>query len=148
MRIASRFRNAHCFLEFFRVALLFICQGAVIMSLTSCIRQRRRRDLNPRAAINDLHPFQGCPFSHLGYFSKHLNYVQSTSSNCRLAFSTKVSGEDGIRTHVALPPNGFQDRLVMTASISLRIFIVSAEVLSFSPQRKNYINKGRPLCQA
>ncbi len=32
---------------------------------------RRRRDLNPRAAINDLHPFQGCPFSHLGYFSKY-----------------------------------------------------------------------------
>ena len=33
---------------------------------------RRRRDLNPRAAINDLHPFQGCPFSHLGYFSRCL----------------------------------------------------------------------------
>ena len=28
--------------------------------------ERRRRDLNPRAAINDLHPFQGCPFDHLG----------------------------------------------------------------------------------
>ena len=32
--------------------------------------QRRRRDLNPRAAINDLHPFQGCPFGQLGYFSE------------------------------------------------------------------------------
>ena len=28
--------------------------------------QRRRRDLNPRAAINDLLPFQGSPFSLLG----------------------------------------------------------------------------------
>ena len=28
--------------------------------------KRRRRDLNPRAAINDLLPFQGSPFSHLG----------------------------------------------------------------------------------
>ena len=28
--------------------------------------KRRRRDLNPRAAINDLHPFQGCPFNLLG----------------------------------------------------------------------------------
>ena len=28
--------------------------------------KRRRRELNPRAAINDLHPFQGCPFSLLG----------------------------------------------------------------------------------
>ena len=38
--------------------------------------ERRRRDLNPRAAINDLHPFQGCPFGQLGYFSKLL---ESTS---------------------------------------------------------------------
>ena len=30
-------------------------------------------------------------------------------------------GEEGIRTLVGLPPNGFQDRLVMTASIPLRI---------------------------
>ena len=30
--------------------------------------KRRRRDLNPRAAVNDLHPFQGCPFGQLGYF--------------------------------------------------------------------------------
>ena len=30
-------------------------------------------------------------------------------------------GGDGIRTHVDLRPNGFQDRLVMTASIPLRI---------------------------
>ena len=32
--------------------------------------KRRRRDLNPRAAINDLLPFQGSPFGQLGYFSK------------------------------------------------------------------------------
>ena len=36
--------------------------------------ERRRRDLNPRAAVNDLHPFQGCPFGQLGYFSK-LPYI-------------------------------------------------------------------------
>ena len=28
--------------------------------------KRRRRDLNPRAATNDLLPFQGSPFNHLG----------------------------------------------------------------------------------
>ena len=33
-------------------------------------KERRRRDLNPRAAINDLLPFQGSPFGQLGYFSK------------------------------------------------------------------------------
>ena len=32
--------------------------------------KRTRRDLNPRAAINDLHPFQGCPFSLLGTSAK------------------------------------------------------------------------------
>ena len=30
------------------------------------ISKRRKRDLNPRAAINDLLPFQGSPFSLLG----------------------------------------------------------------------------------
>ena len=38
--------------------------------------KRRRRDLNPRAAINDLLPFQGSPFGQLGYFSK-LPYLLS-----------------------------------------------------------------------
>ena len=33
-------------------------------------KERRRRDLNPRAVINDLLPFQGSPFGQLGYFSK------------------------------------------------------------------------------
>ena len=65
---------------------------------------RRRRDLNPRAAINDLLPFQGSPFGQLGYFSL-----------CQ----KKLNGEGGIRTHVPLRTNGFQDRLVMTTSIPL-----------------------------
>ncbi len=30
-----------------------------------------------------------------------------------------LSGEDGIRTHVPVKANGFQDRLVMTTSIPL-----------------------------
>ena len=37
--------------------------------------ERRRRDLNPRAAINDLHPFQGCPFGQLGYFSSRIFFI-------------------------------------------------------------------------
>ena len=32
----------------------------------SYLTERRRRDLNPRTAINDLLPFQGSPFSRLG----------------------------------------------------------------------------------
>ena len=41
---------------------------------------RRRRDLNPRAAINDLHPFQGCPFGQLGYFSTLLESMALLAS--------------------------------------------------------------------
>lgn len=32
----------------------------------------------------------------------------------------KYGGEGGIRTHVGLHPNGFQDRPVMTASVPLQ----------------------------
>ena len=35
----------------------------------------------------------------------------------------KPSGEGGIRTHAPVKANGFQDRLVMTTSISLRVVI-------------------------
>ena len=48
-----RFCSLKFFCGIFRVALLFHCQCALIVS----DEERRRRDLNPRAAINDLHPF-------------------------------------------------------------------------------------------
>ena len=41
----------------------------------------------------------------------------------------QLGGEDGIRTHVGFPPNGFQDRLVMTASIPLRVRFCLKNVL-------------------
>ena len=122
-------------------------------------KERRRRDLNPRAAINDLLPFQGSPFGQLGYFSKCPKSVTLFRCNslhtfvffikllrrfliekpCALYRTSKqfvkcffkffqnffinlTSGESGIRTHAPLRTNGFQDRLVMTTSISLRIF--------------------------
>ena len=74
------------------------------------IEIRRRRDLNPRAAINDLLPFQGSPFSQLGYFSMCLKIIMNIKN-----------GEGGIRTHAPFRTNGFQDRLVMTTSIPLHI---------------------------
>ncbi len=79
---------------------------------------RRRRDLNPRAAINDLHPFQGCLFNLLSTSPKvELNIKYLIMFDTILPVS---SGEDGIRTHAPLRTNGFQDRLVMTTSIPLR----------------------------
>ena len=81
------------------------------------ISKRRKRDLNPRAAINDLLPFQGSPFGQLGYFSKSVR-----KKNFAEAKSLLQSGEGGIRTHVPSRTNGFQDRLVMTTSIPLHLF--------------------------
>ena len=48
------------------------------------MNERRRRDLNPRAAINDLHPFQGCPFGQLGYFSEYITVIKLLFKNLKL----------------------------------------------------------------
>ena len=104
-----------------------------------------KEGFEPSRRVNDLLPFQGSPFGQLGYFSK-LPYLLSSSDIylcrsqrqvilylvCFMLSSTfltflKVfilylaSGESGIRTHAPLRTNGFQDRLVMTTSISLHI---------------------------
>ena len=94
--------------------------------------------MNPRAAINDLLPFQGSPFGQLGYFSKlpylfYLVLAETTISIISYLFSfvkrfliyfsnlfCSTNGEGGIRTHAPLRTNGFQDRLVMTTSIPLQ----------------------------
>ena len=44
----------------------FVCQQVFLIFSKSYLTERRRRDLNPRTAINDLLPFQGSPFSRLG----------------------------------------------------------------------------------
>ena len=142
MLISNSFTLSHSFLNvkyFFEVFYFFKIQNF----------KRRRRDLNPRAAINDLLPFQGSPFGQLGYFSK-LPYLLSSSdiylyrsqrqvilylvsfmlSSTFLTFFKSffimylTSGESGIRTHAPLRTNGFQDRLVMTTSIPLHMFSV------------------------
>ena len=114
------------------IKLICICQE---LFSTFFKAERRRRDLNPRAAINDLLPFQGSPFGQLGYFSKlpyaiashffrSVLYYIALFFVCQELFSFIFilnSGESGIRTHAPLRTNGFQDRLVMTTSISLHM---------------------------
>ena len=56
----------------FRVALLFICQGAARQSIH--YRERRRRDLNPRAGFIQPTPLAGEPLRPLGYFCRFLIY--------------------------------------------------------------------------
>ena len=81
--------------------------------------------MNPRAATNDLLPFQGSPFGQLGYFSIK-------------------NGEGGIRTHAPFRTNGFQDRLVMTTSIPLRICFARISAKKILPSTfvsvNNYFN--------
>ena len=86
--------------------------------------------MNPRAATNDLLPFQGSPFNHLGTSAIWLNHIPFGIEYSVLyrepillssAYDT-VNGESGIRTHAPFRTNGFQDRLVMTTSISLQAF--------------------------
>ena len=48
-----------------------------------------------------------------------LLHVPVPESSVHKQHSVLLSGEDGIRTHVPLRTNGFQDRLVMTTSIPL-----------------------------
>ncbi len=77
--------------------------------------------MNPRAAINDLHPFQGCPYNLLGSSPHKLIHL-----HMQLLWRPYRSpnGESGSRTHAPLRTNGFQDRLVMTTSISLQMLFI------------------------
>ena len=68
--------------------------------------KRRRRDLNPRAAINDLLPFQGSPFSHLGTspaeFIKCIQFIELLLETEKVGF--EPTAPFGV--------TGFQDRLL------------------------------------
>ena len=61
------------FFDFFHIFLIcFLHSSSCVLSIHAfkLWTKRRKRDSNPRAAINDLLPFQGSPFGQLGYFSK------------------------------------------------------------------------------
>ena len=74
------------FFYFFQILFSRLKQNLTFVK----ILKRRKRDLNPRAAINDLLPFQGSPFSHLGTSPSELNVLQ---------YEFVTNGEGGIRTH-------------------------------------------------
>ena len=82
---------------------------------------RRKRDLNPRAGYPTYSLSRGAP-SPLGYFCKCWLFCCCQRYIITALPIGSVGGEDGIRTHVRLLSNGFQDRLVMTASIPLHRF--------------------------
>ena len=130
-----------CFQQLWYIIIIICaCQQLFLFYFVHhLMSERRRRDLNPRAAINDLHPFQGCPFGQLGYFSEYITRYLIRSLKISNSIVFLMSGEDGIRTHVPLRTNGFQDRLVMTTSIPLRV--------SHLNQCEIYSIIRTPLCQ-
>ena len=73
------FKKIHTLLGFCSSELILrIVQGwscCSVIKVLSAFAERRRRDLNPCAAVNDLLPFQGSPFGQLGYFSKLVDTI-------------------------------------------------------------------------
>ena len=68
----------------------------------------------------------------MGQKKKHLIFGILTEFQVFLAhIFVKIGGGCGIRTHVGVNPNGFQDRLVMTASITLRKRQIRLRVLKY-----------------
>ena len=112
--------------------------------------------MNPRAALTTYSLSRGAPSASLGtspncptqslwfislpeafyIISRCFSFVKNFFDFFQNLFLFLTSGESGIRTHAPLRTNGFQDRLVMTTSISLRIhFSVFFALLC---QRKTY----------
>ena len=86
------------------IKLICICQE---LFSTFFKAERRRRDLNPRAAINDLLPFQGSPFSLLGTSPNKL-------TNKRYSISIPVDTAEKVGFEPTAPcgVTGFQDQLL------------------------------------
>ena len=72
---------------------------------------------------------------------RHFYFASVSSHNL-----TEASGEDGIRTHVPVKANGFQDRLVMTASIPLHNVYLLSSTPSISRRNRHNI-KTITACQ-
>ncbi len=90
---------------------------------TKILKWRRRRDSNSRA---------GSPTYTLSRGASSANL--STSPNSFTIYNYGRGG--GIRTHVGLHPNGFQDRPVMTASVPL---VTSVKIITTFFCCVNYI---------
>ncbi len=71
--------------------------------------------MNPRTAQTVYTLSRGTSYSHLSTSPKVIINVIT------IQFQAFDGREGGIRTHVGLHPNGFQDRPVMTASVPLAI---------------------------
>ena len=76
------------------------------------LKLRRRRDLNPRAAINDLLPFQGSPFSRLGTSPSALKHFNLENNKTTKLFRQFLTEKVGFEPTVPFGITGFQDQLL------------------------------------
>ena len=100
--------------------------------------ERRRRDLNPRAAINDLLPFQGSPFSLLGTSPNKLTYKRYL-----ISIQADTAEKVGFEPTAPCGVTGFQDQLLKPLGhLSIALF------LSWKVSRDNrYIIISKAKCQ-
>ncbi len=95
---------------------------------------RRRRDLNPRAAINDLLPFQGSPFNHLGTspssILRSFEQRRGWDSNPRALADKRFSRPpryDHFDTSPRMTPNKYITKYIpMSTIIFYSFFVISA----------------------
>ena len=80
---------------------------------------RRRRDLNSRADFSTYSLSRGAPSP--AWVRLHVKLCSFRGLSCPFQLNKKFGGTGGIRTHAPFRTNGFQDRLVMTASIPFRV---------------------------
>ena len=107
--------------------------------------QRRRRDLNPRAAINDLLPFQGSPFSHLGTspaeFIKCIQFIELLLETEKVGFEpTAPFGVTGFQDRL-LKPLGHLSKRCLNSIPKIQVLVnnfflfLHQNILSLDPNR-------------
>ena len=105
--------------------------------------QRRKRDLNPRAAINDLLPFQGSPFNHLGTSPNALLilYANAVLMSPSPGHLHKKTQRVGFEPTAPCGVTGFQDQLLKPLG-HLCIFLPFSTaryiLLYFNPNVNNF----------
>ena len=102
---------------------LFYLFLKIFLKSTFYEKERRKRDLNPRAATNDLLPFQGSPFSHLGTSpSKSLQVIHYSKrrrwdSNPRSLSESPVF-KTGSLNHSDTSPKQLSDSFIITRRLA------------------------------
>ena len=111
-----------CFAQFtlVRFSVLYIKKGSVKNDTSFFGAEGETRTLAP---VTRPTPLAGAPRHQLEYFCIGSVYdtIRLLKERAENPLSLLSGGESGIRTHGTLPYDGFQDRSVITTSVSLRI---------------------------